>query len=96
MKKLWPMAVVAVSLVALAIGCASSDSKAPALMKSGQESGKGAAQLWSENCARCHNSRSPSSYSDAEWDVAVHHMRVRACLTAEEHKKIVEFLKAGN
>lgn len=57
---------------------------------------KGAAQLWSENCNRCHNYRSPSSYSDAEWDVATHHMRVRANLTADEHKSIVEFLKSGN
>ena len=57
---------------------------------------KGGSQLWSENCARCHNMRSSSSYSDAEWVVAMQHMRVRANLTAEEHKKILEFLKSGN
>ena len=59
-------------------------------------SGKGGAQLWTENCIRCHNIRSPSTYSDAEWDVAMHHMRIRANLTAEEHKKILEFLKSAN
>lgn len=53
-------------------------------------------QLWAENCGRCHNVRSPTSYSDAEWDVAMHHMRVRANLTAEEYRKILEFLKASN
>lgn len=57
---------------------------------------KGGSQLWSENCARCHNMRSPSSYSDAEWEVVVHHMRVRARLTPEEHKAILEFLKSAN
>jgi len=57
--------------------------------------GKGGSALWSENCARCHNMRSPSIYTDAEWDVAMHHMRVRANLTAEEHKKILEFLKSS-
>lgn len=57
---------------------------------------KGGAQLWGENCGRCHNVRSPSSYSDAEWDVAMHHMRIRANLTAEEHNKILEFLKSAN
>ena len=57
---------------------------------------KGGSQLWSENCARCHNMRSPSSYSDAEWDVVMHHMRIRAILTPEEHKKILEFLKSAN
>ena len=57
---------------------------------------KGAAQIWAENCSRCHNARSPSSYSDAQWEVIGHHMRVRGYLTAEEQKTIVEFLKAGN
>jgi cytochrome c5 len=61
-----------------------------------QSSGKGGAQLWAENCVRCHNNRSPSTYSDAEWDVAMHHMRIRANLTAEEHRKILQFLKSAN
>lgn len=61
-----------------------------------QKQTKGGSQLWSENCARCHNMRSPSSYSDAEWDVVMHHMRIRAQLTAEEHKAILEFLKSAN
>jgi hypothetical protein len=56
---------------------------------------KGGAQLWADNCQRCHNTRSPSSYNDAQWEVAMMHMRVRANLTPEEHKKILEFLKAG-
>ncbi len=58
--------------------------------------GKTGAQLWAESCNRCHNYRSPSSYSDAQWSVAVHHMRVRANLTAEEEKKILTFLKSAN
>ncbi len=57
---------------------------------------KGGAQLWSESCARCHNMRSPSAHSDKEWSVIAHHMRVRANLTAEEHKAILKFLKSGN
>lgn len=57
---------------------------------------RGGAELWTANCAYCHHIRSPSVYSDAEWDVVVMHMRVRANLTAAEHDKILEFLKAGN
>lgn len=57
---------------------------------------KGGPQLWAENCLRCHNSRAPTEYSDAQWDVVMHHMRVRANLTAEEHEKILTFLKASN
>jgi len=61
-----------------------------------QKETKGGSQLWSENCARCHNMRSPGSYSDGEWEVVMQHMRVRAHLTPEEHKAILEFLKSAN
>jgi mono/diheme cytochrome c family protein len=57
--------------------------------------GKSGAELWANNCVRCHNIRSPSNYSPAQWEVIMMHMRVRANLTPEEHKKILEFLKAG-
>ena len=58
--------------------------------------GKMGAQLWAENCIRCHNIRSPGSLSDAQWDVALLHMRVRANLTAEEHRKILAFMKTAH
>ena len=57
--------------------------------------GKSGAELWAQNCVRCHNIRSPSNYSPAQWEVIMMHMRVRANLTPEEHKKILEFLKSG-
>ena len=58
--------------------------------------GRGGPKLWTENCASCHNLRSASTYSNAEWDVAMHHMRLRANLTAEETRAIRQFLKAAN
>lgn len=57
---------------------------------------KSGAQLWGENCLRCHNIPSPETFSDSEWDVSVMHMRVRANLTENEAVKIVEFLKTAN
>ncbi len=54
------------------------------------------AKLWTENCGNCHNLRNPAGYSDAQWDVAVLHMRIRANLTAEESRAILDFLKAAN
>lgn len=57
---------------------------------------KGAAQLWAQNCNRCHNLRPPGEFSDTQWTVIMHHMRVRANLTAEEHQQILTFLKASN
>ena len=54
------------------------------------------ARLWSQNCVRCHNSRSPASYSDAQWEVAMLHMRVRAGLAAKDAHSIREFLHNAN
>ncbi len=57
---------------------------------------KSGAQLWGENCIRCHNTPSPETFGDVEWDVAVMHMRIRANLTEDESLKIAEFLKTAN
>ena len=90
-----PGAVIIVSCVALTwlIGCAAN--KQSGEVAAGA-TGKGGAELWAENCIRCHNIRSPSNYSPAQWEVVMMHMRVRANLTPEEHKKILEFLKSGS
>ena len=57
---------------------------------------KGGAQLWAENCQRCHNLRAPNSYSPAQWDVAMLHMRIRANLTPGQTQKILDFLKSSS
>jgi cytochrome c5 len=53
-------------------------------------------KLWSQECGRCHNKRSPEKFSDAQWQVIVHHMRVRAYLTGTESRAIIDFLKSAN
>ncbi|KAA3638947.1 MAG: cytochrome c [Bacteroidetes bacterium] len=80
--------VLAVSLLSFFMNSCSATSELSA--------SKTGAQLWGENCIRCHNAPSPETFSDTEWDVAVMHMRVRANLTEEEALKIVEFLKTAN
>jgi hypothetical protein len=52
-------------------------------------------ELWSNNCLRCHNIRPPTMYNNAQWDVIVHHMRLRANITGQEQRLIVEFLKSA-
>ncbi len=54
------------------------------------------AQLWGENCGRCHNVRPPETLDDAQWAVVVRHMRTRANLSGDEERKILEFLQASN
>ena len=97
------LAVPTVIALMVATGCTSSE---PSSLAGGdgpepearvaQKTVKGGAQLWTENCMRCHNIRDPKSLGDDQWQVAVRHMRVRANLTAYEHEKILAFLKSAN
>lgn len=57
---------------------------------------KSGAQLWGENCVRCHNVPPPDDFSDSQWVLIGNHMRMRANLTAEESNKIIEFLNTIN
>jgi len=54
---------------------------------------KSGAQLWAENCQRCHNTPSPSTFSPEQWQTVGMHMQSRALITEDEKKKIVEFLQ---
>lgn len=55
-------------------------------------SAKSGAQLWAENCQRCHNTPSPASFSHEQWVTIGMHMQTRAQLTDQERDKIVAFL----
>ena len=72
-----------------ATNSSSSNTAGSSMQLSGQE-------LWSMNCQRCHNMRSPAMYSNAQWDVIVHHMRVRANITGAEQRAIADFLKSAS
>jgi len=62
-------------------------------MESKMVAAKSGAQLWAENCQRCHNTPSPSTFSHEEWVTVGMHMQTRAQLTAMEREKIVAFLQ---
>jgi mono/diheme cytochrome c family protein len=53
-------------------------------------------KMWSQRCGQCHNLRPASQYSDAQWAVAMHHMRIRVPLTGEEQRNMLKFLQATN
>ena len=80
-------------VVLVVAGCGSStrtpDEPRPAVAS------RGRAQMWAENCNRCHNARPASWYSRREWEVAMHHMQVRGYLTGEETRGITEFFRAS-
>jgi hypothetical protein len=75
---------------------AAPDSSPIARMMAEPTEKKAGSELWAENCTRCHNARPPQYYSDVQWDIIVHHMRLRADLTGQEARAIAEFLKAAN
>lgn len=54
------------------------------------------AKAWADNCASCHNARSPLDYGDGQWAAATAHMRVRANLPGNVARDILVFLQAGN
>ncbi len=57
---------------------------------------KSGAILWGEHCSRCHNAPDPSAFSDVQWEAIGTHMRIRAGLTADDTRKIIEFLQQSN
>src|SRR5438045_762790 len=92
--------LTALSVLGLSLaGCSTPKSTATAAVappKTVKATNQSGAQLWASNCGHCHNIRSPSSYSDAQWDVVMLHMRIRANLTADEHRQILAFLKSAH
>lgn len=56
---------------------------------------KGAA-LYGKNCARCHNLRSPTEFTDLAWRTIIAQMRARANLTRDEARAILAFVQATN
>lgn len=91
----------------LAYGCASNNPTTPGASDAsatdvpkfalfGPPPKKSGVELWSDNCARCHNMRPPNEFSAAQWETIVHHMRLRANLTGEEAREITQFLQASH
>ena len=85
--RFWTLAVATVTWLSVAAACTSTGTSS--VSPSGTE-------LWSQHCSRCHNIRSPSEFSDSEWDAVMLHMRIRADLTGGEARSILAFLKASN
>ncbi len=57
--------------------------------------GRGA-KAWAENCTRCHNARDPREFRDDLWKPIMYHMRVRAGLTGQQTRDILEYIQQSN
>lgn len=54
------------------------------------------AQAYEDHAARAHPDRYPNELTDAEWKTVMLQMRVRAPLTARDHRKILRYLQENN
>jgi mono/diheme cytochrome c family protein len=54
------------------------------------------AQVWANNCGRCHNIRPPTERTDAQWTIILMHMRARANLTRHQAEAVLAYLQATN
>jgi len=98
----WILGIGIILPTMIVIGCATNQSvedseviNAEQLALLPEDTMRGA-QLWKDNCIRCHNFRPPRSFSDNQWSVIMMHMRVRAHLTGGESRQILKFLQAAN
>ncbi|HEY8751386.1 MAG TPA: hypothetical protein VIM11_25625 [Tepidisphaeraceae bacterium] len=87
-----------IALAVLPMGCSSSpESSASSQPATGFLAAlapvhKTGAQIWAENCTRCHNPRPATQYSPQQWDVITSHMRVRCNLDGEEQREVWKFM----
>lgn len=61
-----------------------------------KESELSGADLWSQNCGRCHNYRGPQEFNDAQWEIIVSHMRIIGGIPAAQARAITKFLQETN
>lgn len=54
------------------------------------------AKLWANRCASCHNMRDPKDLTDNQWKTVMTHMQIRAGLTGQDARDILEFLQKSN
>ncbi|WP_297528741.1 c-type cytochrome [Thiohalobacter sp.] len=54
------------------------------------------AQVWVNNCTRCHNARDPREFRDDLWRPIVFHMRIRGGLTGQDTRDVLKFLQESN
>ena len=90
MKKLFLISVLIISIAGISVFTSSCATQREL---SAQKSG---AELWAQNCIRCHNIPSPDAYNDEDWETIGLHMKVRANMTSEQINKIIEFMKTAN
>ncbi len=93
MKKISGSKYITTALIACS--CATAFFFSNGCVESKKVAAKSGVELWADNCQRCHNTPSPTTFSVEQWKTIGMHMQTRALLTNNERDKIVAFLQAG-
>jgi len=99
MKIIWKYLAALIPLSLVLTGSfwdALAGSSEPSDTSADSSGGLSGEELWSNNCQRCHNLRSPAMQTPVEWQIIVHHMRVRANITGSDARAIADFLKSAS
>lgn len=87
---------IAVGAVIAAAASSFAQSADPAATPADASAFARGASAWSNNCVRCHNARDPMDFRDDQWKLIMSHMRIRAGLTGQEARDILQFLQGSN
>ena len=72
--------------IALAAGCTTAGSPDPREIDG--------AQVYANNCNRCHEYRSPTEFTGPQWSIITTHMRIVGGIPADESRAVFEYLKS--
>lgn len=98
-QRLW--AGVSLALLSTAIYTLASDGQPLADSKPAKQPAKAekkvtkltGSELYAIHCNRCHPERYATERTAAQWKTLMLHMRVRACLPAEQAKTILKYMQ---
>lgn len=54
------------------------------------------AQLYQQNCSRCHSERFATEKTDAQWQTVMLHMRIRGQIPSKDADAILDYLQQSN
>jgi len=82
--------------LALAVDAETASQGEPGQSASAKRAKLDGAKVYAWNCGSCHSERWPKERSDAEWEMIMTHMRVRANMTAAQTEAVLRYLEENN
>jgi hypothetical protein len=85
---------IIISIIIITVGVLSAFMNGCSVSKKAAD--KSGAELWAENCARCHNAPPPGEFNNDNWEIVGAHMQIRTNITQTDMQKVIDFMKSSN